>query len=233
MQGSENQGVMVEAEPEPIRIELSRTAMLVVDMQNAFVKPGGYLDVAGRDLSRTEQIVEPCRKILQAARGKGIKILYFQMGCSADQSDMGPVDSPGVRKSKALNWIRSRPELRDQLYVYGTWGAEIIPELAPQDGDIVLRKQKYDAFIGTNLDIILRTLKIKYLLFTGTATNICVDSTLRHAFFLDYFPVLVADAVSPLGPDLIQEAIILNVQSSFGWVTRSESLLKVLHPIND
>jgi ureidoacrylate peracid hydrolase len=121
--------------------------------------------------------------------------------------------------------IHHHPELKEKLYIYGTWGSDIIKELEPRQGDILVKKQKHDAFIGTNLDIILKTYDIKYLVFVGTATNICVESTLRHAFFLDYFTILVSDAVAQRGPDLIQEATLYNVRSTFGWVLSSENLL--------
>jgi ureidoacrylate peracid hydrolase len=150
------------------------------------------------------------------------------MGCSPDLSDIGGQDSPNRRKSRGLALIHQRPELRDKLYIYGSWGADIIEELEPKPGDIVIRKQKYDGFIGTNLDIVLRTYGLKYLIFIGTATNICVESTLRHAFFLEYFPILMADAVSQLGTSTTQEATIFNVRYIFGWVTNSESFLNAI-----
>jgi ureidoacrylate peracid hydrolase len=87
--------------------------------------------------------------------------------------------------------------------------------------------------MGTNLDIVLRTLGIKYLLFLGIATNVCVESTLRHAFFLDYFPILVSDAVSQKGSQVTQEATILNVQSTFGWVTDTLRVIKAIDQIRD
>jgi len=220
--------ITFQAEPEPIEIDLLKTAIVVVDMQNVFVRQGGYWDMAGWDIKAVQKIIRPCQDIVSAARGRGIKVIYLQMGCSADLSDIGGQDSPNRRKSRGLALIRQRPELRDKLYIYGSWGAEIIDELKPEPGDIVVRKQKYDGFIGTNLDIVLRTYSIKYLIFIGTATNICVESTLRHAFFLEYFPILVADAVSQLGPDTNQEAAIFNVKSIFGWVTNSESLLNAI-----
>jgi len=224
--------ITIEAKPDPITIQIRKTAVLVVDMQNAFVKNGGYSHLAGYDISRTEKITVPCKEVIRAARDKGAKIIYFQMGCSPDLSDMGPDDSPGAYKSKGRRLIKERPELREKLYVYGGWGAEIIEELKPKENDIVIRKQRYDGFIGTNLDIVLKTFGIKYLLFIGTATNICVESTIRHAFFLDYFPILVSDAVCQMGPDLLQEATILNVQSTFGWVVHSESVLQAIHRID-
>jgi ureidoacrylate peracid hydrolase len=223
--------VTIKAEPEPLTIDLLKTAIIVVDMQNAFVKSGGYFDVAGYDISSTVRTIEPCRKIITSARQKGAKIIYLQMGCSPDFSDKGPPDSPSVLKSKGLNMIRQRPELKDTFYIYGTWGAEIIEELKPWIGDITVRKQKYDGFIGTNLEIILRTFAIKYLLFVGTATNVCVESTLRHAFFLDYFPVLVSDAVSNAGSDTTHQATILNVRSHFGWVTTCDQFVHALENI--
>lgn len=219
---------LVQAEPEAIEIDISKTAVLVVDMQNAFVRRGGYFDLIGFDISATEKIIEPCREIVRAAREKGIKIIYLQMGYSPDLSDSGGPNSPAWYKSRGLTLIRQRPELKDKLYIYGTWGANIIEELEPQQADIVIRKQKYDGFIGTNLDIVLRTYGAKHLLFIGTATNICVESTLRHAFSLEYFPILISDAVSQMGPSSTQEATILNVQSTFGWVTTSENLLKAI-----
>jgi len=226
--GKDGENVIVQAEPEPIEIDVLKTAVIVVDMQNAFVHRGGYWDLAGWDISATGKIIKPCQKIVNTAREKGIKVIYLQMGYSPDLSDSGGQDSPVWHKSQGLALLRQHPELKDKLYIYGTWGANIIEELEPKPGDVVVRKQKYDGFIGTNLDIVLGTYGIKYLLFVGTATNICVESTLRHAFFLQYFPVLVADAVSQIGPSTTQEATIFNVRTIFGWVTTSEKLLKAI-----
>jgi ureidoacrylate peracid hydrolase len=220
--------VRVEAEPEPIEIDLIKTAVIVVDMQNAFMSKGGYFDLIGIDTSVTQKIVEPCRKIIQRAREKGAKIIYLQMGYSPDLSEAGPPGSPNLHKSGGLKFFRKHPELKDKIYFYGHWGAEIIEALKPHQDDMVIRKQKYDGFMGTNLDIILKTLEIKYLLFLGIATNVCVESTLRHAFFLDYFPILVSDAVSQKGSSVTQEATILNVQSTFGWVSDSKRVVKAI-----
>jgi ureidoacrylate peracid hydrolase len=220
--------ILIQTEPEPIQIDLLKTAVIVVDMQNAFVSKGGYFDLAGYDLSAVRKIIGPCKRIIGIARQKGSKIVYLQMGFSPDLSDMGSPNSPIRHKSRGLKMILQHPELQEKLYIYGTWGADIVKELEPQQGDILVKKQKYDAFMGTNLDIILRTYDIKYLVFVGTATNVCVESTLRHAFFLDYFPILVSDGVAQIGPALIQEATVYNVRSNFGWVLNSENLLSAI-----
>ena len=223
----------IDAEPEPITLDLLKAALIIVDMQNAFVKKGGYLDLAGHDISATQRIIVPCQKLIDALRSIGTKIIYFQMGYSADLSDKGPLDSPGALKSRVLHFINQHPEAKDKVYVYGTWGAEIIDELRPQPGDITIKKQRYDGFFGTNLDLTLRTLGIKYLFFVGTATNICVESTIRHAFFLDYFPILVSDAVSHMGPSITHQATLINVQSTFGWVTTSDNVLHAIGHIRN
>lgn len=226
-----NQEITLEAQPKEIRINLAKTAMIVVDMQNAFAKRGGYFDFAGYDISATEGIIEPCKEIIQVGRQKGVKIIYLQMGYSQDLSDSGGPHSPGYHKSRAFTLIKERPELLDRLHFYGTWGSEIIEDLRPQPGDIVVKKQRHDGFIGTNLDIILKTYEIKFLLFIGTATNICVESTLRHAFSLGYFPILISDATSPMGPPFTHEATLYNVRSTFGWVTTSDKLLSTMKSI--
>ena len=223
--------ITVKADPQPILVDLARAALLVVDMQNAFAHKGGYFDLVGLDITPIRRIIEPCRTVINAAHARGIRIIYLQMGCSPDLSDKGPPDSPSSMKSRVLSMMKEHPEWKDKFYIYGTWGAEIIEELEPHEGDIVVKKQKHDGFIGTNLDIILRTLGAKYLFFVGAATNICVESTLRHAFSLDYFPVLISDAVSPMGSNITQDATILNVQSTFGWVTSVEDFVHAIRLI--
>ena len=220
--------IRIEADPESIEIDLRKTAVIVVDMQNAFISKGGYFDLIGTDISSNQKIIGACKNVIDEARLKGATILYLRMALSEDLSDVGPQDSPAYRKSRILPLLNKNPELKEKIYFDGSWGAKIIDDLKPEPGDIVIKKQRYDGFIGTNLDIILRTRQIKYLLFVGVATNVCVESTLRHAFFLDYFPILLSDAVSQKGSDLIQKATIYNTQSLFGWVSTSEKILEAI-----
>jgi ureidoacrylate peracid hydrolase len=220
--------VLIQADPEPIQVDVVKTAVIVVDMQNAFVSKGGYFDLVGYDLSAVQKIIEPCKEVISIAREKGSRIIYLQMGYSPDLSDAGSPNSPNWFKLRGLKMVRQHPEWKEKLYIYGTWGADIIEELTPQTGDILVKKQKHDGFIGTNLDIILKTYEIEHLVFIGTATNICVESTLRHAFSSGYFSILISDAVSQIGPSFTQEATLLNVKSTFGWVTTSGNLLSAL-----
>lgn len=219
----------LNALPEPININFSRTAVIVVDMQNAFVKDGGYFDNVGVDISRTQAIVPACRRILDTARSRGLKVIYLQMTDVQGQLDTGHPATPRFLKQKSKRDVLARrPELLETHYYRGTWGHRTIDELLPRTDDPVVEKCRHDGFADTDLHEVLKSSGVESLLFIGTATNICVESTLRHAFFLDYFAIIVSDAVSPMGPDMLQEATFANVQSTFGWVTRSEDLLSAL-----
>lgn len=123
---------------------------------------------------------------------------------------------------------REHPEWRDKLIKRGTWGAEIIEVLKPEEGDILVEKPRYSAFFKTNLDTVLRSHDLKYLFFTGVATNICVEATIRDAYYREYFSILVSDAAVNSGPAYTQEATIFNVRARYGWVSKTEKILNAL-----
>lgn len=218
--------VVLEAEPKPLEIDLQRMAVMVIDMENAFVSKGGLFDLLGFDLSNNQKCIEPIRKVNSAARAKGVKVIYVAHRLSPDLREIGP-NSPYWYRGESLSY-REHPEWRDKLTVRGTWGAEIIDELKPQAGDIVVEKQRYSAFFATNLDMILRTHNIKYLAFAGVTISICVEASLRDAFYLEYFPILISDAAATPGPPFRQDAVISNVKSCYGWVTTSANLAKAM-----
>lgn len=214
--------------PEPIQIELEKTAVIVVDMQNCFISKGGMFDLSGIDISGAQKIIQPCRNVISAAQKRGCKIIYLQHCYNPDLSDSGGKNSPNWYKELGPTFFSKHPDLKDKLNFDGTWGVNIIEDLKPQEGSIIVRKQRFSGFAGTNLDIVLRTCNVKYLVFVGIATNICVESTIRDAFSLDYFPILISDAVSQAGADFTQEATVYNVKFAFGWVTDSKEFCKSL-----
>ncbi len=220
--------VTIDARPAPLEIDLARTAVIVVDMQNAFVSAGGMFDLAGYDISGAARIVATNAALLTALREAGAKIVYLKMSYNADYSDAGGPESPNPQRELGLLLMRAHPENWGRFVTQGTWDEEIREELAPCPGDIVVRKQRYSGFAGTNLDMILKTQGIRYCLYTGVATNVCVESTLRDGYFLDYWPILVADACNNSGPDCNREATEWNVENAFGWVTSSGDILRAL-----
>jgi ureidoacrylate peracid hydrolase len=216
----------LETRPEPLQIDLSRAAVVVVDMQNAFASPGGLLDLAGVDISGAAAVTRTIGQLLPAARACGVPVVYLQTGYKPDLSNGGGERSPNPRKETALCLMRARPELRGQLLVEGTWDFQIVDELAPQAGDVVVLKTRYSGFAGTTLDATLRVRGIQYLFFVGIATNVCVESTLRDAYFQEYWPLLVTDGAMQAGPPEAHAATIFNVESFFGWTLTAESLLR-------
>ena len=224
-----NQGlVTLDAEPEPLQIDLQRSAIIIIDMQNCFVSRGGMFDLWGLDIKPCQEIVTPINKIAGAARASGVRIIYTAHQYSLDLREGGGPDSPMWYKASTITHIREHPEWRDKLQIRGTWGAQIVEQLKPQEDDIVIEKQRYSAFYQTNLDMILKTYGIRYLLFTGLATNICVESSVRDAFYTGYFPILISDACANAGPSYTQDATIYNIKLCYGWVMTSEDLLKTL-----
>lgn len=216
------------AEPEPITIAADRTAVLVVDMQNAFASPGGMLDLAGIDIRSAGEVVANARLVCDAARVAGLPIIYLTIGYPADQSTAGGSDSPNPHKELSLCLVRERPELRGKLLTFGTWDFQIVEELTPEPSDIVIVKSRYSGFYGTELDSVLRGRGIRNLLFTGIASNVCVESTIRDAYFNEYWPVLIEDATMAAGPPEIHRATIYNVKTFFGWVCNAEDTATVL-----
>lgn len=220
--------VLLPAEPEPLSLALERTAVLVVDMQNAFASPGGMLDLAGLDIASARDAVANTWLVCEAAHAAGIPIIYLVIGYPADQSTAGGPDSPNPRKELALRLMHERPELRGKLLTFGTWDFQIVDQLTPRPDDIVITKSRYSGFAGTDLDAILRGRGIRNLLMTGIASNVCVESTLRDAFFHEYWPVLIDDATMPAGPPEVHSATLFNVRSFFGWVSMAEDVATVL-----
>jgi len=211
--------VTLPARPEPLRVSADETAIIVIDMQNAYASEGGYVDLAGFDISGAAGTIGQIAKVLETARDAGVLVVYLQNGWDPDYVEAGGPGSPNWHKSNALKTMRARPELQGKLLARGDWDYALVDALAPQDGDIVLAKTRYSAFFNSQLDSTLRARGIRNIVFVGIATNVCVESTLRDGFHLEYFGVMLEDATHHLGPDFIQAASVYNVEKFFGWVS--------------
>jgi len=211
--------IMLPARPEPIPVSVSQTAVIVIDMQNAYASPGGYLDLAGFDISGAERVIRNTKGVLEVARAAGMPVIYFQNGWDADYVEAGGPGSPNFHKSNALKTMRERPELQGTLLARGTWDYALVDELTPQPGDIVLHKTRYSGFFNSQLDSTLRSRGIRNIVVVGIATNVCVESTLRDGFFLEYFGIVLEDATHQAGPEFVQQAAIYNIEKFFGWVS--------------
>lgn len=223
-----SRNVTIPARPEPLALVPAETAVIVVDMQNAFASKGGYLDLFGVDISGAPAVIRSVNRVLAASRPVGMPAVFLQMGWQADLRDAGGPRSPNWHKANALRLMRERPELQGKLMIRETWDYALVDELKPEPEDLVVHKPRYSGFHATNLDMLLRERGIRTLVFTGVASNVCVESTLRDAFFLEYFPLWITDCSLPSGPSWLQEAAVFNVQRFFGWVTTTDEYVSAL-----
>lgn len=223
-------GKILPALPEALKLAPEQTALIVIDMQNAYTSTGGYLDLAGFDVSKTKPVVENIKKAVAAAHEAGIQVIYFKNGWDDQYREAGGVDSPNFHKSNALKTMRKKPELQGTLLAKGHWDFELIDELQPLEQDLVIEKPRYSGFFNTALDSMLRCRGIRNLVFVGIATNVCVESTLRDGFFLEYFGVALDDACYQAGPVEAHEASLFNIKTFFGWVSDTKHFVETFKP---
>ena len=215
--------------PQALEVDAERSAVMVVDMQNAFASKGGMFDLSGLDISGAHGVIDVLKGLLDVARQASMKVVYLQMGYDEALTTSGGPDSPNSHKELALLLMKKRPELKGKVLTEGQWDWKVVEELKPQPEDLLVNKTRYSGFCGTPLDSLLRTRGINTLFFTGIATNVCVESTLRDAFFLDYWPILLRDATMQAGPPLLQEATIQNVELALGWTLSASEFVQTVN----
>ncbi|WP_298461606.1 cysteine hydrolase family protein [uncultured Cellulomonas sp.] len=199
----------------PTRFAPGRAALVVVDVQNDFCDPAGACGQRGSDTGAAVAMVPRLERLIDAARAAGLMVVFIQT--THDEL----TDSPA--------WLARRGDLEagappavSTCYT-GSWGAEFY-RVRPAPGEPVVVKHRYSAFAGTDLDLVLRTAGITSLLFTGVATNVCVESTLRDGLFLDYHVTLVEDCAASYEPES-HRGTVETVEKYFGVVAGSEEII--------
>ncbi len=189
----------------------ARAAVVVVDMQNDFCAPGGYITTAiGKDVSPLAKVIEPIEQVLAAARNRGIPVLWL---IARYEDDLLP---PSMIAQKRRIGIKAICCAKD------TWGADFFG-VRPTDGEPVIEKHTYSGFSNPDFGRQLRALGIETLVFCGVQTNVCVESTLREAHSDGFDVVVVSDAVGSHTPPL-HEATLTNVRFLFGDVITADEL---------
>lgn len=173
------------------KLRLGNTALVVVDYQNDFIARGGAFDKAGMFSEPLADIHDEIVDTIGIARDAGAKVLFLR--CSYNAPDE-PFLSEAFLDQVAVKLKGLYTEI--PVCVEGTWGADFYGDVRPEPGDLVVSKHRFGAFVGTDMDLVLRTNNIRTLVYAGAVTHVCVESTVREAFFHNYFNVIVRDAVA-------------------------------------
>lgn len=208
-------------------LDIRRTALLIIDMQRDFLDTAGYAAKAGLDIARLRATIAPIRALLEVARVCGMKVVFTREGHRPDLSDCPPTK---LARSRAAGAEIGSGGPLGRLLVRGEFGHDIIDEVQPLSGEVVVDKPGYSAFHQTDLDHLLRSSGVDTLILCGVTTEVCVHTTLRAATDLGYRCITVSDACAASQAHLQQPALeMIGVEGGiFGTVIDSTSLLQCL-----
>jgi nicotinamidase-related amidase len=201
-----------------------QTALVVIDMQNDLCSPDGAFAAQGADVSAYAAITPRIARLVTAAREADVLVVFVQATTRKDHATQSL-----SQLFFELRMQRSYPDPQQAAFGFceaATWGHEVLPELGCRDTDLVIEKHRSSAFIGTPLDLVLRSQEIKTVVAVGCTTEGCVDSTVRSAGFLEYFPVVARDCVASDNPAL-HEAGMLILDAYRAVVVSSDDLVSV------
>jgi nicotinamidase-related amidase len=220
--------VELPALPQDLVIDLSRTALIIVDMQNDFCEEGGWISSMGIDFTAARDLVTPINSVAGALRSQNVPVLWVNWGVRPDRANLSPGtlhpfnphgSGPGLAGARTDNQ-RSYNVLQK-----GEWGADLVDGLEPAPGDIRIDKHRISGFWDTPLDSILRNLNVSTLLFAGINADHCVYATLMDANFHGYDTIMLEDCVATTSPDFCLQATLHNVRFCFGFTAKSGDLL--------
>jgi nicotinamidase-related amidase len=216
----------IEAEPYELEFDPKSTALLIIDMQRDFVMPGGFGEALGNDVTPLQATIAPTKRVLEAARKKGMLVIHTREGHRPDLTDCPPT-----------KLVRGRGKIRigdpgpmGRILVRGEIGHDIVPELYPAPGEPVIDKPGKGAFYATDLELILRDRGIKTLIVCGVTTEVCVNTSVREANDRGYECVVLSDCVGSYFPEFQKAALaMIKAQGGiFGWVSDSRRALAAL-----
>jgi nicotinamidase-related amidase len=216
----------IEAEPTPLSVDLSKTALVIIDMQRDFLEAGGFGAALGNDVSRLQRAVAPCREVLVAARRLGMLVIHTREGHRPDLSDAPPLK---VERGDPATRIGAYGPM-GRILVRGEPGHDIIPELYPLSGEPVIDKPGKGAFYQTDLEIMLHSRAICSLLVCGVTTEVCVNTTVREGNDRGFRCIVLSDCCASYFPEFHEAGLaMIKAQGGIlGWVSSSTALLNSL-----
>jgi nicotinamidase-related amidase len=218
--------VTIEAEPGAIVVDPARTAIVMIDMQRDFLEPGGFGETLGNDVSLLAKAVKPAKALLTAARKLKMLIVHTREGHRPDMAD-----APPAKVERGAPSLRiGDPGAMGRILIRGEAGHDIIPELAPEEGEPVVDKPGKGAFYATDLQSILHNRGIENLIVGGVTTEVCVHTTVREANDRGYRCIVAADCCGSYFPEFHEMGLkMIKAQGGiFGWVSDSTRILAAL-----
>ena len=221
-----NHIVEIPAEPSSFRLVEDKTALVVIDMQRDFLLPGGFGESLGNDVGQLLKVVPPLTALIAAARAAGIMVVHTREGHRPDLSDCPPAKLNRGAPSKRIG----DPGKYGRILIRGEYGHDIVDELAPIDGEVVIDKPGKGAFYATELSDVLTEAGITQLLVTGVTTEVCVHTTTREANDRGYECLVVSDCVGSYFPEFHRIGLeMIKAQGGiFGWVADTSAVIPAL-----
>jgi ureidoacrylate peracid hydrolase len=214
------------------KIDPSRAALIVIDVQNDFCAIGGMMSNEGFDVSEAQKMAERLPTLIAAARAAGVLVVFVR-NIYSTQAAFAPA---GVNRPPNMylsdSWLEQAARTRKGSYTRrevcteGSWEADFYGKVLPLPGEPIVTKHRYSAFHNTDLDSILRSHGIRTIVLTGVATNVCVETTAREGFVRDYYVVFTADGTATYSTE-DHKATLRNIDRFFGEVTTIDDLMAV------
>lgn len=212
-----------------LTFDLARTAIVVVDMQNDFCHPDGWLAHIGVDVTPARAPIAPLRTLLPVLRKEDVPIVWLNWGNRPDRMNLPPaVLHVYNRDGRSIGIGDALPKRDAEVLQAGSWAAAVVDELARHPEDISVDKFRMSGFQDTELDSILRNLDIETILFAGVNADQCVLCTLQDANFRGYDCILLEDCSATTSPQFCMDATIYNVRQCFGFVGSSQEIVTAL-----
>jgi nicotinamidase-related amidase len=217
---------VVQAEPEPIPIDVARTAVVIIDMQRDFLLPGGFGETLGNDVGLLAAAIGPCARLLDGARARKMLIVHTREGHRPDMSDAPKAKVERGSPSARIGAVGPM----GRILIRGEPGHDIVPELYPQAGEPILDKPGKGAFYATDLHLILENRGIESLIVCGVTTEVCVHTTVREANDRGFRCIVPADCCGSYFPEFHEVGLrMIKAQGGiFGWVSSSKAVLEAL-----